>query len=171
MTDQLAFNLVYRQGSIEDFQQLKNLGIISYGQYAPILSPENREKLYGFLQNDKGWEDLIRLAVSFVCVDKDTIIGMAYLIPQEHATDIYPADWCYIRMLGVHPRYTGKGVTKQLTLMCIEKARRLNEKTIGLHTSEFMDAARHIYESLGFAIEKEIPPRYGKKYWVYKLEL
>lgn len=40
-----------------------------------------------------------------------------------------------------------------------------------LHTSEMMGAARHIYESLGFKKLREIEPRYGKKYWLYKLEL
>ncbi|MDX2173612.1 MAG: hypothetical protein SFY56_10845 [Bacteroidota bacterium] len=34
--------------------------------------------------------------------------------------------------------------------MCIAHAKQNNEKTIALHTSEFMDAARHIYEGLGF---------------------
>jgi ribosomal protein S18 acetylase RimI-like enzyme len=164
-------DLIYRRGGINDIQQLKNLGVISYGQYVPLLTPDNREKLYSFLYDDKGWQDLISLAVSFVCVDEDTIVGMAYLIPQGHPTDIYPADWCYIRMVGVHPHYKGKGIARKLTSMCIQKARELNEKIIGLHTSEFMDAARHIYESLGFTIVKEIPPRYGKKYWLYKLAL
>lgn len=46
-----------------------------------------------------------------------------------------------------------------------------NERTIALHTSEFMDAARHIYESVGFVKVKEIPARYGKKYWLYLLEI
>jgi ribosomal protein S18 acetylase RimI-like enzyme len=34
-----------------------------------------------------------------------------------------------------------------------------------------MSAARHIYEALGFTILQEIAPRYGKKYWLYILEL
>jgi len=34
-----------------------------------------------------------------------------------------------------------------------------------------MDKARHIYESLGFKILKEIVPRLGKKYWLYTLDL
>jgi uncharacterized protein (DUF1810 family) len=34
-----------------------------------------------------------------------------------------------------------------------------------------MDAARHIYESLGFTILKEIPNRFGKRYWLYTLNI
>jgi ribosomal protein S18 acetylase RimI-like enzyme len=55
--------------------------------------------------------------------------------------------------------------------MCIDKAKQTKEKTIALHTSEFMDAARHIYESLGFKVLHEIAPRLGKKYWLYTLDL
>ena len=74
-------------------------------------------------------------------------------------------------MVGVHPTYTGRGIARKLTGMCIDKARELNENVITLHTSEFMDAARHIYESLGFTVLKELAPRLGKKYWLYTLDL
>ena len=57
-----------------------------------------------------------------------------------------------------------------LTQRCIEKAKALEEKTIALHTSEFQNAARHIYESEGFKKIKEFE-LYGKKYWIYLLEL
>jgi ribosomal protein S18 acetylase RimI-like enzyme len=34
-----------------------------------------------------------------------------------------------------------------------------------------MDAARALYEALGFKRIKEIDPIFGKKYWLYQLEL
>ena len=45
------------------------------------------------------------------------------------------------------------------------------EKILALHTSEFHDSARHIYESMGFKIIKELEPIYSKKYWLYNLHL
>jgi ribosomal protein S18 acetylase RimI-like enzyme len=74
-------------------------------------------------------------------------------------------------MVGVNPNYQGQGIAKVLTRMCIDYAKQNNEKTIALHTSEFMDAARHIYEDAGFKVLKEIPPLFGKKYWIYTLDL
>jgi ribosomal protein S18 acetylase RimI-like enzyme len=74
-------------------------------------------------------------------------------------------------MVGVDPTYGGKGIAQTLTEMCVDHAKTLNEKTIALHTSEFMDAARHIYEKNGFKRTQEIEPRYGKRYWLYRLEL
>jgi ribosomal protein S18 acetylase RimI-like enzyme len=74
-------------------------------------------------------------------------------------------------MVGVNPVYRGRGIAKRLTQMCMDYAKQSNEKIVGLHTSEIMEDARHIYESLGFTIVKEIDPIYGMKYWLYKLEL
>ena len=74
-------------------------------------------------------------------------------------------------MVGVHPDFRGKGIGKKLTCMCIDDARENGEKIIGLHTSEVMDSARHIYESLGFTVYKEIDRIFGVRYWLYKMNL
>ena len=74
-------------------------------------------------------------------------------------------------MVGVHTEHGGKGIGTRLTNMCIDLARANGEKTMALHTSEFMDAARHIYESLGFKRAKELEPMFGKIYWIYTLDL
>jgi ribosomal protein S18 acetylase RimI-like enzyme len=54
---------------------------------------------------------------------------------------------------------------------CINHAKKTNEKVIALHTSEFMNAARHLYEKMGFEILREIEPRLGNRYWLYSLRL
>ncbi|HTA61317.1 MAG TPA: GNAT family N-acetyltransferase, partial [Bacteroidia bacterium] len=99
------------------------------------------------------------------------IIGMAYIVSSGNPWDIFKAEWSYIRMVGVNPAYGGQGIAKALTSMCINHAVKTNEKIIALHTSEFMNAARHIYESLGFKILQPIEPRFGKKYWLYTLSI
>ena len=55
--------------------------------------------------------------------------------------------------------------------MCIDNARENGEKIIGLHTSEVMDTARHMYESLGFTVYKEIDRIFGVRYWLYNMNL
>lgn len=96
---------------------------------------------------------------------------MAFLISSGNPTDIYLKEWSYIRFISVDPDYSGLGIRRKLTSMCIDLAIQNGEKTIALHTSEIMDKARQLYESLGFKILKEIDPRLGKKYWLYKLDL
>jgi ribosomal protein S18 acetylase RimI-like enzyme len=165
-------NLTYRPGSISDLPQLKQLSIISYGQYSNILTAENWKKLNKALHDEQALSELISKSYLFFCEsNSNNIVGMAYLLPHGNSTDIYQEDWCYIRMVGVHPDCAGQGIARRLTEMCIEKARELNEITIALHTSEFMDAARHIYESIGFTVFKEIPLRLGKTYWLYTLDI
>ncbi len=164
-------NFTYRVATLNDKDQLKQLGLISYGQYANVLTPENIEKLRAGINNDERWLELLAKAKSFVCEHENKIIGMAFILPNGNPWDIFKTEWSYIRMVGVDPKYSGNGIAKALTNLCIDHAKQSGEKTIALHTSEFMNAARHIYESLGFKVLQEIDPRFGKKYWLYTLDL
>jgi ribosomal protein S18 acetylase RimI-like enzyme len=161
----------YRTGTLHDKEKLQNLGLNSYGKFKNILSEENWNRLYSFLTNENSYSDLLSNAACFICETRDEIVGMAYLVPNGHPTDIFQSDWSYIRMVGVNPAFEGKGIGKKLTQMCIDFAKETGESVIALHTSEFMDAARHIYENIGFKQIKELEPRLGKKYWLYILEL
>ncbi len=164
-------NLSYRIGTIDDIGQLQELSIIANGQFQSVLTPENWEIFNGNLQNRQKFIDILKIAKCFVCLCNDKIVGVAYVIPSGNPTNIFKSEWSYIRMVGVNPKYRGQGIAKTLTEMCIDFAKKSNEKTIALHTSEFMDAARHIYENIGFKVLEEIPTLYGKKYWLYTLDL
>lgn len=163
--------LNYRRGSPLEKDKLQQLGILSYGQFEKVLSPEDWQTMYRFLHNDNMWTQLVDVAAIFVCEDEKILTGMAYLVPSGNPTHIYPADWSYVRMVGVDPAYRGKGIARNLTQLCVDHARDSGERIVGLHTSEKMDDARHIYESIGFTIDKEIAPIYGMKYWLYRLDL
>jgi len=164
-------HLIYREGSASEKQSLQQLGILSYNQFSKILAPEDWATMHRFLHSDKMWDQLVSNSKIFVCEDEGKLIGMAYLVPSGNPTHIYPADWSYIRMVGVDPAYRGKGIAKRLTQMCVDYARQSNEKIVGLHTSEKMDDARHIYESVGFNLYKEIDPIYGMRYFLYRLDI
>ncbi|HKZ65850.1 MAG TPA: GNAT family N-acetyltransferase, partial [Chitinophagaceae bacterium] len=167
----MSLEFIYKKANINDLCQLKQLAIISYEQFKEVLSVENCKKMDLFLTNDDTFIQLIQKSVVFVCAKNETIIGVAYLVPSGNATPIFDDDWCYVRMVGVNPEYRGRGIAKQLTQMCIEYAKNAGEKIIALHTSEFMNTAKHIYESIGFVRTKELDPIFDKKYWLYKLEL
>ena len=165
-------SLTYRQGTKDDLQNLKKLAIKSWTPLQEKLTEENFSSLKQRISNDKTYEELIDQSTCIVCVaDNDNIIGMAFLVPKGNPTDIYLKEWSYIRFVSVDPEFGGQGIGRKLTTMCIDKAKENGENTIALHTSEIMDKARHIYESLGFEILREIDQRLGKRYWLYKLEL
>jgi GNAT superfamily N-acetyltransferase len=164
MNEQLSF----RKGSLPDLAQLKNLGLLAYGQFADVLSKDNWVKFEAGLNNETELRLLIAKSTVFVCetIDKE-IVGMAFFIPNENPTELFLKEWCCIRRLAVHPGFRGLGIAKKLTEQCINFAKETGEKVLALHTSEFMEAARSIYEKRGFVKVKEIDGLFGKRYWVY----
>ncbi len=166
-----ADEFTYRSAGIKDKTELQELAIVSYSPYATLMTAEHANTLTTNLKNEEKMTDLINNSKCFVCIHQNQIIGMAFIVPHGNPWQVFQAEWSYIRMVGVHPDYRGKGIAKKLTQMCITFAKDTHEKTIALHTSEFMDAARHIYENLGFKKVKEIDPIFGKRYWLYLLEM
>ena len=164
-------SIVFRSGITQDKYKLQQLGLKSYQQFEDVLTEENWNKMHRFLQSEDAYTDLLDRSKCIVCESGDHLIGMAYLVPNGNPTDIFQEDWCYIRMVGVDPDFAGNGIGKKLVQLCIDHAKETNEKTVALHTSEFMNSARYIYENLGFNQVKELDPLFGKKYWLYLLDL
>lgn len=162
---------IWRSADDSDIPGLIKLGMVAYGEYAPFITTDNLTKMIANISNEDMWRGLLSSARSFVCVHNDKIVGMAFLVPSGNAWDMFPAEWSYIRMVGVDPDMKGQGIAKALMKQCVDYARATNEKVIALHTSERMHAARHIYEEMGFKILREIEPRLGMRYWLYALEL
>lgn len=161
-----------RNGNIKDLTPVKQLGQNTWKQFQKDLTPKNWEKLSSILSNENLYKDLLENSISLVCENETgEIIGMSFLVASGNPTEIYNSEQCYIRFVTVSDKYKGLSLGKKLTEMCIEFAKNNGEKKIALHTSEFMDKARHIYEKIGFKIIKEIEPRYGKKYWLYEMSL
>jgi ribosomal protein S18 acetylase RimI-like enzyme len=160
----------YRKGLADDFEQLKQLGLVAYRQFEKVLTKENWETLYNGLNDDEKLKDIITRSTIFLCESGKKIIGVAYFIPSGTADGFFEKEWATIRRVGVDPEFRGHGIAEKLTMQCINHARNQHEQTIALHTSEFMDAARHIYERSGFKKLKEIDPLFGKRYWIYTLQ-
>lgn len=164
--------MIFRQGNSNDLSQLKNLAIKSWSQFESEMTTENWQRLKTNLSTNKTFLELLELSYCLVCEnDKKEIIGVSFLVPHGNPTEIYDEKWCYIRFVSVDPECRGKGIGRQLTEKCIQFAIYNKEQTIALHTSEMMNSARHIYESLGFKILKELDQRFGKNYWLYTLEI
>lgn len=161
----------YRQATADDIDEMHNVSQQSFGQYKPQLSEEGWQQLNTNLQDKQRLAALAAKSEVFVCEDNSGIIGIAFLVPSGNGDDIYDDSWCHLRMVGVLPEHAGKGIGRKLTELCIARARENGETVMALHTSEMMNAARHIYESMGFSIVKEIGQRFGKMYWLFTKEL
>jgi ribosomal protein S18 acetylase RimI-like enzyme len=164
--------LSIRQGDLQDLKQIKELAISEWTQFKSELTPENWENLYHTLTNDKTYTDLILQSDSFVYEnERNQIIGFGFLVPSGNPTEIYNDQQSYIRFVTASEKYSGQKIGQTITEKCIEKAKENGEKFVALHTSEMMNAARRIYEKLGFKIIKELDQRLGKIYWLYEIEL
>lgn len=163
--------LNYRTALEKDLKQLQELGLLAYGQYKTTITQENWEKWEAGFKSDENFLNLLAISTCFVCEYENEIVGMAFLVPSGNTFLYFQSDWSYIRYVGVNPAFSGNGIGKKLTQQCIDKAKETGEKTIALHTSEFQDAARHIYESLGFIKQKELEPVFGKTFYIYSIDL
>jgi GNAT superfamily N-acetyltransferase len=169
--NEVAAESIFRQATVADLEQLRQLALDSYGQYKDLLGEKNWKAMQLILQNINTYQDLLNVASCFVCEKDNELIGMAFLVPSGNPTNIFSKEWSYIRLLGVHPRHEGNGTGRKLTQMCVDLAGRKDEKVIALHTSEFQDAARHIYESMGFKKYRDLNARFGKRFFLYTLNL
>jgi len=66
----------------------------------------------------------------------------------------WPEGWAGVRLLGVDPKYRGRGIGHELMEECVRRCKEKGIIAIGLHTTEFMDVARRMYERMGF---KRVP--------------
>lgn len=162
--------VTYRKGKPADLEEIKAVTINAYGQFREIISIDNVKAWEENMQNGETYLELFKVATCFVAIINGKIVGSAFLIPNGNPFKWFIAEWSYIRLVAVLPEFGSRGIGRKLTELCIELAKERGEKTIALHTSEFQDAARHIYESMGFKKHHQFE-LFEKKYWVYTLPL
>src|SRR4051812_47726283 len=120
--------LSFRTGTMNDLDELQELGIVSYSQFQNALTADNWSIFDNNLHNKQKFIDLLKIAKCFVSVDDEKIVGVAYIVPSGNPTEIFQADWSYIRMVAVNPAYRGQGISKTLATMCIDYAKHNKEK-------------------------------------------
>jgi len=98
----------------------------------------------------------------------DRLAGaVAYMPPHAPKAEFFDAGWPLMRMLAVDPAFRGRGIGRQLTEACIERARRDGCAAIALHTAPIMEVALAMYLRMGFAFVRDAPPIHGVAYGVY----
>lgn len=162
--------MTYRKANIDDLLQCKDVGLLSYSEYSKVLDGKNWNKLNQILNNNDAVKALITNSTPFICEIDTEVVGVIYFFSSGNPSDLYSNDVCYIRSLGVKPKFRGLGIGKKLTELCMAYAKETNESVMALHTSEFMNIARNMYEKMGFQKQREVQ-RLGKKYWIFTKEL
>lgn len=153
----------------QDFKAIADLNIAAYAEFASCLQPGSWEVMQKNLRNIA---ERAEAAEFIVCHSGNDIIGsVAYCPAGKGDPAIFKPDMASILLLAVHPQHRGEGIAKALTMVCISRAKTDKAGSIGLFTSELMQSAQHIYRSLGFQPESELPKRHGVRYFRFVLPL
>jgi ribosomal protein S18 acetylase RimI-like enzyme len=153
----------------KDFEAIADLNVVAYAEFASRLQSDSWEVMQKNLRNIG---ERAEAAEFMICRSGKDIIGsIAYCPAGKGKPEIFKPDMASILLLAVHPQHRGKGIAKALTVACISRARIDKASSIGLFTSELMQSAQHIYRSLGFQEESELPKRHGVRYFRFVLSL
>src|SRR5207244_128035 len=118
---------------------------------------------------DQGWvqhlalvrdvADRAQRTVVLVAVKDGSVLGSATIELFDVIGDDdreLPPDTSFLRMVGVDPRAQGRGVGRALVEDVIRRVRAAGKRTLGLRTTPQMEAAHHLYESLGFVRDSSL---------------
>ena len=154
--------LTIRPARPEEYDALGKMLVAAYAALPGMPSPDEQPDYYAMLANVGGRAAKPALTV-FVATDDagstDFIDDMTQYGSGGTASAV--TDAAGIRLLAVDDAYRGKGVGKELTRFCIERARAIGKNRLVLHTTRVMQAAWVMYEGLGFVRFPDIDFRQG----------
>lgn len=153
----------------EDFDAIAALNVQAYAEFAPHLHSGAWDVMRGNLQNIA---ERSQKADFIVYRQGSQVIGsIAYCPAGQSDPAIFGPGMASVLLLAVDPEHRGRGIGKALTEACIARACIDKAASLGLFTSELMQAAQHVYRSLGFVQDIELSPRHGIRYFRFVLKL
>jgi ribosomal protein S18 acetylase RimI-like enzyme len=153
----------------QEFKAIADLNIAAYQEFASHLQPDAWKIMQQNLRNIPAKAK----ATEFIIYhsSNDIVGSVAYCPAGKSDPAVFEPDMASILLLAVHPQHRGRGIAKALAVECIVRAKTDHANSIGLFTSELMRSAQHLYQSLGFQKESELPPRHGIRYFRFVLSL
>jgi ribosomal protein S18 acetylase RimI-like enzyme len=148
LLSQMDADVLIREGRAAEQDQVEALVKQAYREFQPLFPAEVWQTWM-----DNIWETVHSPAgVIIVAESGGKIQGVIKFYPDasQAAMGTWPPETASIRILAVHPDSRGKGYGTLLARECVRRARALKIATIYLYTGPFMQAARRIYEKLGF---------------------
>lgn len=162
-----------RDARADERNAIRELTLASYAEFATVMTPsawgELERALHTALDSNGDAERI-------VAEQDGQLVGSVMLYPPAAATYSGLSErvvWPELRLLAVLPSARGQGVGRALVNECVERARRTGATALGLHTSESMRVALHIYEQMGFvrAPEFDFQPSGAELVRGYRLSL
>lgn len=133
-----------------EFAKAGRVTALAYREFAHPDDPSGWEE---YLERIADVEGRARRTLVLVAVEDGRIVGSATLElggRVDHDDPPLAVDEAHIRMLGVHPHARGRGIARMLMHRCLEEAAGAGKGRVTLNTTPRMQAARAMYEKLGF---------------------
>jgi ribosomal protein S18 acetylase RimI-like enzyme len=117
-----------------------------------------------------------RHALVLGALDGDRVVGTVTVeldgrIPGGHPRPPLAPGQAHVRMLGVHPGERRRGIGRALMDAAVDEARRAGKRRITLETTEAMEPAQRLYESMGFRRGRDLVFDDGFRLRTYELRL
>jgi GNAT superfamily N-acetyltransferase len=171
--------MLIRKVRPEDYAAVGEVTVEAYRSAAPMdqlppaLEPDGHfEQVYAPMLRDV--EQRATRVVVFVAEIDESVVGAVTYVPGPGPyAEFDESDAAGVRHLAVDPSAQGRGVGAALMETCLAQARGDGKSRIILHTQSFMNAARGLYERMGFvrAPERDFRPAPDVDLQGYVLEL
>jgi ribosomal protein S18 acetylase RimI-like enzyme len=145
------------------------LEVLLHDAYAPVLARLPAEDANAW---SRGFGDAIQKYAEkghwYVARDgSDLLGGVAFFEPGSTLHPLFQGPVAHVQLLGVATGQTRRGVGRALMTHCLALATASGAQKMLLQTSNYMTEARHLYESLGFAVERVLPEVWGAPTYLY----
>jgi ribosomal protein S18 acetylase RimI-like enzyme len=147
---QHADGILLRLARTEDLDEIRALTFRAYDEYSRVMEAPAWQALAQAVSTALDSPDAIRI----VAERGGHLVGSVMLFaPNVDAYDGLAGRQARpeLRLLAVEPSARGQGIAGRLVAACVDQARAMHARELGLHTSRSMRAAIALYRRLGFA--------------------
>lgn len=141
-------NIEIRSALKREIQEIEAITMAAYMGYRANLPPIVVDAYFADLRKLANYWDEAEVLVA----DIGGRIGGSVLFYADASTEGLglPNDWAGFRKLAVAPKLHGQGIGSKLVTHCLNMGRHVGANAVGIHTTNFMTAARRVYSDLDF---------------------
>lgn len=137
-----------RPARLDEHDEIRDLLRAAYQEYSADLPPHIFQNYLAGLLNLNGSSGR---PVTLVALCDGRIAGTTRFYPPDDTGSVrWPANWAWLRAVGVAPDLRGAGIARELMADCARRAVAGGAVALGLNTMVFMPAAIRLYERLGY---------------------
>jgi GNAT superfamily N-acetyltransferase len=151
----MGSSLVIRNAQPEEFLQIGEMLVSVYSQLDGFPKPDEQPAYYNLLRNVGMFAAKPGTEIIVAVNNLGIVVGaVVYFSDMQHygsgGTATAEKNSSGFRLLAVSNNERGKGIGKILTQECIARARSKSHNQVIIHSTQAMQTAWKMYESLGF---------------------